>query len=153
MKKSKKFAIVLDSILILATLCFIWGNSILSKTQSSAGSGKLFLKFQPFFDRVFGEGVITHNIFRKITHFCEFGLLGIEVFVLHALLHKIKPVNLILVLIYGLAVASVDEIIQIFSNRGARVFDVLIDFWGFTTAVLVLTLFTLIIRKIKTRKS
>ncbi len=153
MKKSKKFAIVLDSILILATLCFIWGNSILSKTQSSDGSSRVFATLKPIFDAVFGEGVITHNIFRKITHFCEFGLLGIEVFALHALLHKIKPVNLILVLIYGLAVASVDEIIQIFSNRGASVFDVLIDFWGFTTAVLVLTLFTLIIRKIKTRKS
>ena len=153
MKKSKIFAIVIDSVLILATLCFIWGNSLLSKTQSSAGSSRVFVKLKPIFDAVFGEGVITHNIFRKITHFCEFGLLGIEVFALHALLHKIKPVNLIFVLIYGLAVASIDEIIQIFSSRGPSVVDVLIDLSGYTFAILVLALFMFIIRKIKTRKS
>lgn len=153
MKKSRIFAIVIDSVLIVATLCFIWGNSILTKTQSSAGSGKLFLKFQPFFDRVFGEGVITHNIFRKIIHFYEFGLLGIEVFVLHALLGKIKPVNLIFILLYGLAVASIDEIIQIFSSRGPSVIDVVIDFCGYIFAVLVLTLFAIILRKIRKRKS
>lgn len=153
MKKSKIFAIIIDSILIVATLCFIWGNSMLTKTQSSTGSGKLFLKFKPFFDWVFGEGVITHNVFRKITHFCEFGLLGIEVFVLNALLHKIKPLNLIILLVYGLAVASIDEIIQIFSSRGPSVVDVLIDLSGYAFAILVLTLFTFIIRKIKTRKS
>lgn len=153
MTLKRKIAVIADILLMIATLCFIWGNSMLTKTQSSTGSSKVFEKFKPIFDVILGEGVITHSIFRKMTHFSEFALLGIEVFVLHALLCKIKPINVIFALLYGLGVAGIDEIIQIFSNRGPSVIDVLIDFWGFSTAVLVLTLFTLIIRKIRKRKS
>ena len=77
MKKSRKVLLIIDLILILAVLLFMFINSSLSVESSSEGSGSVFGFLQDFFDFIFGDGVITHQIFRKIVHGTEFFVLGL----------------------------------------------------------------------------
>ena len=79
MQKAKKIKIIITSLLLGCTLLFIFVNSCLSKQTSGNESGALFELVKPIFDFIFGKGVITHQIFRKLAHFSEFALLGLEI--------------------------------------------------------------------------
>ncbi len=140
MGKIRLIFISLISLLILLTLGFIWGNSILSISQSSNRSGSLFLTFKPIFDVIFGEGVVTHAVFRKLAHFSEFFVLGVEIFTLLILLRISLTENLTYSLVFGLFFAVSDETLQVISRRGSSFLDVLIDFSGVLLAVLILFL-------------
>ena len=135
MSKRKKILIVSQSILIALTLWFIFKNSILSKQQSSEQSGSVFFAFQYIFDAIFGAGVITPSVFRKMAHAIEFALLGFQVYLLYYTLMGFKIKRLFEVLCLGLIVGIIDESIQILSNRGAQVSDVWIDFGGYALGV------------------
>ncbi len=143
--KKRKVAVIVTSILIAGTLSFILINSMLSRDTSAETSGKLFAFLKNAFDAVFGEGVITHAILRKLTHFGEFALLGFEICALYLFLGNFKFIKFLHIAPYGLFVAVLDESIQILSNRGAQVLDVLIDYSGYAFAtVTVLVAYTII---------
>lgn len=149
MTKAKKVRVVIWSISILLTLGFIFINSCLSKSSSSSESEGLFAKLQPAFDFIFGEGVVTHGFFRKLAHFGEFGLLGLEINLLYFELFGQNRKKIYQGLRLGLYVALIDETIQVFSERGPAIVDVWIDFAGFLTATV---LFYMIIGMIRTLK-
>lgn len=144
--KKKIFTVIL-SITIGLTLAFIFSNSIPSKAESSEVSGGVYEFFAPFFDFIFGEGVITHGLFRKFAHMGEFFILGVQVFLLNLNLFGLKISKLLLFLPIGLLVGGLDEGIQVLSNRGASFVDVLIDFSGFTISFLIFFIIALIKRK------
>ena len=60
-------------LLLIVTLCFIWGNSLLSRESSSALSGRVAAWL-----RSIGIPVGEHFL-RKLAHFTEFGILGCEI--------------------------------------------------------------------------
>lgn len=149
MNKKRVILIPILIIAIVLTLIFIWGNSVLSVTRSSSVSGGLYKSLAPFFDKVFGEGVITHAVFRKMAHFGEFFVLGLELFFLIFALDKNSEERLVYTVVFGLFCALVDEGLQVFSKRGSSILDVFVDFLG----VVVASLFLYGICKILSKKN
>ena len=134
MKKSK-LRLIVSVVLTAAWLCFIWGNSMLSGTESSQVSGwvgQLIQKIMPFFHLDTDTGML---ILRKMGHFSEFAVLGWLLSWLMGMLDKPWYLSAIC----GAAAASIDETIQLFvPGRHGCVTDVLIDCTGVLTGVALL---------------
>lgn len=153
MSKKRKISIIILSILIFLTLAFIWGNSMVPKGESGQGSSSIFNKIvKPITDFLFGKDNFTHAHFRKTIHAVEFFVLAVEIVCLYCLINRLKGVNYFTIFTYGIFVAVLDEAIQILSNRGAMVLDVLIDYLGYVIGVSISYLILYICYKIKKRK-
>lgn len=151
MSKKRKILTVIFSVLTLLTLAFIWGNSALSKDSSSEVSGGLFDKVKFIFDFVFGKDVITHHLFRKFAHVTEFAVLSVEINLIFVSSKGLKFRYAFISFLLAVIVASIDETIQIFSNRGPAVKDVLIDGIGNTVILIAFVIANII--KFKKQKS
>ncbi len=132
---------------ILLTLCFIFGNSMLPQKESAELSGNVL----GFLQRIFGTessfARFLATYVRKLAHFAEFGFLAFEAF-LFTRIQRLPPLtSAILSLPFGLLIAAIDETLQIFTNRGSSVVDVLIDFSGFFTATAITYLALWLYRK------
>ena len=136
-------------ILIIATLGFIFTQSMLSPEKSKDQSnsvGEIVGDVIPP-DTKPGEFIQT-NI-RKLAHFFEFALLGAELSVL-ALVFERRKKFMLATYIFAVFVALFDETIQIFSGRGPSIYDVWIDFFGFAMAASLIYLIgfsVLLVRK------
>lgn len=117
-------------LMLIATLGFIWINSMLSKEDSSSFS----LGFMAWL-RSIGVPIRDEHFTRKLAHFCEFGLLGTELTLLFWLRSGLSFQNLCNSAFAALLTAVTDETIQIFSNRGSQLKDVLLDFAGALTGI------------------
>ncbi len=117
-------------LVLVVTLCFIWGNSLLSRDESAAISLRFTLWLQSI-----GLPVTDHFV-RKLAHFCEFGLLGCELTLLFWLKYGLRLRELCLSALAAFLAAAIDETIQIFASRGAQIKDVLLDFTGALTGIL-----------------
>ncbi len=126
---------------LVASILFVFGNSMEIAEVSSEASGSMLEKVQAFFTTIgmadfaasIGEGVI-----RKIAHVCEYMLVGffmmlcLRVYTKRFLRHIAWP------MFGGLFVALIDETIQLFSEgRSASVTDIWIDFFGISIGVFV----------------
>ncbi|MEG0756453.1 MAG: VanZ family protein [Oscillospiraceae bacterium] len=124
------------AILLILTLCFIWGNSLMPATVSGAFSEWIKNILNVFAGSVGGDGLTGDGVLRKIAHASEFAVLGMEL--TYLLWDKLKAHFGTLVLC-GLGTAFVDETIQLFSaGRAGMIQDVWIDCGGFATGVLIL---------------
>ncbi len=130
------------AILIVLTLTFIFSNSLESSEASSLRS----LSVLRFLERIFGEGRITHHFVRKLAHFCEFGLLGLEFSLFFRTFEKDKT---LCCLFCGLLSALCDETLQLFSNRGSQVQDVWLDYGGYCCGVLFIMALFIVLKKKK----
>ncbi len=132
----------------MATLAFIWGNSMESIPDSQQKSLWVLKLLQPVLEAFAGKGNATDHLVRKLAHFVEFGALGCELAVLAALRGRVGWQAAVNCLSAGLAVAVTDEAIQIFFARGAQVQDILLDFAGAATGIaLTLLLCAVILRR------
>ncbi len=122
--RSKK---ILYICLLCLTLCFIWGNSMLSQTASGALS-KLVASILGVGGGDGGEG---HFWVRKLAHFTEFAVLGVFSVLLWGCYEYSRRERAAFCVATGLFVPLVDETIQIFSGRGPSLRDVWIDVGGF----------------------
>ena len=143
-KQKRRAAIIL--VLILATTAFIFWNSTLSRGDSGDTSSSLYERLFPFFYAVFGRVPLSHEAFRKLAHFAEFGLLGLLYSLLAKVVQKEKLQDRINIGFIGFFTAFCDETIQIFSSRGPEIRDVWIDVSGFLCGMIVLTLLVGVIR-------
>ena len=135
---------ILD-ILILLNLALIWGNSMLTGLSSEAVSGGLLAFLGRFLPVLLTEA--GHTLLRKAAHFSEFALLGLLYCGRHRLVKGEAPVHL---MGFGLAVACIDETIQIFTpGRASSLIDVWIDASGFALGLLLIVIFHTISNKIK----
>ena len=135
---------ILD-ILILLNLALIWGNSMLTGLSSEAVSGGLLALLGRFLPVLLTEA--GHTLLRKAAHFSEFALLGLLYCGRHRLVKGEAPVHL---MGFGLAVACIDETIQIFTpGRASSLIDVWIDASGFALGLLLIVIFYTISNKIK----
>ena len=116
--KNKKLIIIA----IAAALVFIWGNSLLSREASQLLSDSV----QSGLIQISGgdtSGKVNSAVLRKVAHFCEFAALG----GLWALLFREKKKGFFKAFLFSAACAALDETIQIFSNRGSSLSDVILD--------------------------
>ena len=153
MSRKRKISIIILSILIFLTLSFIWGNSTVPKVASGQGSSSVFQKFiKPITDFLFGKDNFTHAHFRKTIHAAEFFILSCEIVGLYILINKLKGINYFIIFIFGILVAIIDELIQLISNRGAMVTDVLIDCFGYFLGALLFYFAVYIYKKTKSKR-
>ena len=130
--KNKKLIIIA----IAAALVFIWGNSLLSREASQLLSDSV----QSGLIQISGgdtSGKVNSAVLRKVALFCEFAALG----GLWALLFREKKKGFFKAFLFSSACAALDETIQIFSNRGSSLSDVILDCFGAGFGVLVIFLF------------
>lgn len=116
--------------LLVLLLCFIWGNSMLPASSSSALSQWVKDVVNALFGQLDTDITVTsHSTLRKFAHATEFAMLGI---VIAGLLEWNFKKNCHLFLLAGILVAFFDETIQLFvEGRAAQVSDVWIDLGGF----------------------
>lgn len=133
----KRWNIVLVLLLAL-TLAFIWGNSLLPRTESQEISRGLLAEICAALETV-GLHLDPQNDhwLRKLAHFGEFAVLGAELCALLFLNRRARLQGFANCAFAGLAVAVTDEALQLISNRGSQVQDVLLDFAGFLTGLLL----------------
>lgn len=133
--KNGRINIIILTILIIATIAFIWSNSLQSIPESQERSLGMMVKITPVLEVFVGKGNVTDHLVRKLAHFIEFGALGCELVLLLALHCRLRVQTVVNCLFVCLTVAVTDETIQIFSNRGSQVQDVLLDFAGACTGI------------------
>lgn len=118
-------------VLLIATLCLIWGNSLLPGKES----GEISSCFFTLLTRL-GIPVPDEHFLRKAAHFCEFALLGAELAGLFWLRGGLRLQRLCCAASAALGAAMIDESIQLFTpNRCPRLADVLLDFSGALTGI------------------
>jgi len=136
------------TVLIILTLCFIWGHSLMSREDSSNESGWVTGIVTPLLELFVGKGNVTEHLVRKLAHFCEYALLGAELFCYFTLrdlngsrrfLH-----SGLLAEAHVMFTAMVDETIQIFSGRGSQLQDVWLDSAGGVAGILFAALMLLL---------
>lgn len=134
----KKRLTIFLTILIILTLTFIFQNSMESVAQSEEKSTAVMEKVCFLLERVVGKGNVTDHLVRKLAHFFEFSVLGIEMSALSFLHHSPRRTlyfSITLPVFCGLLAALTDETIQIVSARGSQVQDVWLDFAGVCVGV------------------
>ena len=145
MTKGKKAYVIVLCVLLVLVLAFIWGNSMIGQDSSAAESSVIYDKVveptvKPVVEPIeqkYNIVLLDRALFRKYAHWTEFCVLGVIVGLLLFATKKYKFVHVFAVFAFGLAVAVMDETIQIFSARGPSIKDVWIDFWGYATASVV----------------
>jgi VanZ family protein len=138
-------------LLAAGVTAFIWQQSTLPREQSAEASDAVR---EVVVAVVGGEettlGDFLSRFIRKVAHVTEFAALGLCI---GAYLASCRtPVRDLLGLAFGLAVASVDELIQVFTGRGPAVTDVLLDLVGFVSAALLLRLLLFAVRLVKEKR-
>ena len=124
------------SLLIAGNLALIWGNSLMTGVSSDAVSGGLLAFLGRFLPVLLTE--TGHTLLRKAAHFSEFALLGLLYGTRHRLAAGATPPHL---MGFGLAVACIDETIQIFTpGRASSLIDVWIDTSGFALGIAIVYL-------------
>ena len=126
------------TVLIILTLALIWGHSLLGREASSEESGFVMELLEPVLEMVVGEGNVTEFLVRKLAHFTEFFVLGLEVLTFFAYRKPLFPQAFLLALTHGFFAAFLDETIQIFSGRGPMIQDVWLDVCGVAAGSLLM---------------
>lgn len=133
------------SLLLIVNLSFIWGNSLLPGEISAAISKGLRAILELFFAGGEGGGEVQSGdgFLRKLAHFGEFACLGVLLRWLFGMLLTKKWQYYMWPLIAGVAVACVDETIQMFvPDRGPGIKDVGIDTLGLALGICIISLIT-----------
>lgn len=135
-------------------ICFLWGNSLVPGKQSEVLSLSVLDQANNLMQSL-GIGFrFTHHLVRKIAHFTEYMGLGVILLTTLSLcVEKIKD-YIFNILFVGLIVPVIDEFIQLFvDGRGGEIKDVIIDFSGVLTGMLIVYIIILIVKNHKERKN
>ncbi len=119
-------------VLIVLTVAFIFIQSAMPPEKSEEESDKVGEIVGEIIPPETKPGEFVQINLRKIAHFVEFALLGLEL-ALYLSLFSHKKVFMMASYPLGLFIAFLDETVQIFSGRGSSVSDVWLDFLGFLT--------------------
>ena len=137
-KKNLILKVVFTSLSVLI-VSFVFTNSLLDASASTVQSTGV----REFINSVFSdfgfEFEFTENFVRKCAHFAEYFVLAVSLFITYVLYIKKHLSVLIATLSTGLAIACIDETIQLFSNgRSSQISDVILDFSAVLTVGCVL---------------
>ena len=118
-----KTAKIINLIVIVLIMAFIWSRSVKDIEASARESGEFMETVViPVEKAVLGREVVSEDFIRKCAHVFEFALLGIAL--------AIYTKKLWSALGIGMAAAVIDETIQYFTGRGSMVTDIWIDTAG-----------------------
>ena len=135
---------------VVCTL-FIWHNSLMPATESSAQSMSVLHHLDAVLEWLGLPVTVGHSVLRKLAHMMEFALLGVlwEAAMVTGNMGQKSGYSVQSACTLCLLTAMVDETIQVFvPGRGSQVTDVWIDFAGACLGVLaVYALF-----KVRTQK-
>ncbi len=136
----------LCTVLLALNIAFIWGNSLLPGAISAAISDGVKLLLQMLLGAQ--EGTTGGGLLRKLAHFGEFATLGVLLRWQFGMLLDKPWQQYGLPFCIGVAVAAVDETIQLFvPDRGPHIKDVGIDTLGLALGIFIISLFTHIKKK------
>ncbi len=122
--------------LILATLIFIFAQSLVPPEKSQESSDKVGDVLEEIIPPDTKPGEFVQNNVRKLAHFFEFALLGAFVS-LYVIIYLPSVKHALMSLPFGLVAAFLDESIQTVSERGPLISDVWIDLGGFASAAVL----------------
>ncbi len=132
----KKVGRILLLVLIIVTVLFIFSHSIVGKSTSIHQSSTVRAFLQNIFNAMGIPWQLTTHVVRKLAHFAEFFVLGLELTWYHLCGHKLGRRDIGSIAITVFAVGFADETIQIFSARGPGIADVWLDIAGGMTGML-----------------
>ncbi len=130
-RRRRIFRIVIG-VVCLCVIAFIWENSLEGVDISRARSGWVLQWVRPFLALFVPPKQINDHLVRKLAHFTEFFLLGALLAAYWRLILQRRMPRVLVSLCVGLAVASVDELLQFLSGRGPALADTALDFAGVT---------------------
>ena len=128
------------TILIVITIAFVWIHSMMPGEVSSDESGFVFEVLAPFLKLILPDRIVTELLIRKMAHFTEYAVLGIELAFYLKTVYAVNLRNYVYLAYSGATVAFIDETIQIFSGRGPAIADVWIDIAGLVTGSAIICL-------------
>ncbi len=142
------FIFIFLTILITA---FIFSNSLKNGEESNAQSEPIVEAVETVLDPKDEVPTQTFNyIVRKAAHIAEFAALGLT---LGGLMKMVvigdKHKTIIMSLLTGVVIASIDEIIQSFTGRTNSITDVLIDLVGVSIGVGIVQIVSRLIKRTK----
>lgn len=138
MIRTKK-RMILCSLLLIAVLSFIWGNSLANGADSGAMSGRILAWINKLLHLGEDSAEILHLVIRKMAHFTEFACLGLLLTWLFGMMGEKKGHLFCMPLFCGMLAACVDETIQVFvPDRGPSPIDIWIDTCGVTAGIIAL---------------
>ena len=151
----RRTACIAIALLIVLTLCFIFGNSLQSRDDSAEQSGRIVKLLKPILDPndrlTYDE---FHKIVRKTAHFVEYAALGFECALLAFFVNsKLRLCGALYSAGGCLLAADIDEYIQLLVDRGSAVADVLLDFCGAVCGIAAGFAAVYIVLRIKNKKS
>lgn len=130
---------------IAATTLFIWSRSLQSAAVSLEQSGWV----NDLLTTLLGDGYADsfwYEYIRKVAHFAEFAVLGIE----WGIAWRRLGVPRWIVCVAGPLTAACDELLQLFSvGRSAQITDVLLDCAGYACGIAAVWAVCLVWKKIK----
>lgn len=154
MSKKRIIAIIIDIILILLTLIFIFGNSLKNVEKSSNASESVTSVIEkiPPIKQAIEKNIIQpgslEGPIRSFAHFFEFSILGAELMLLIILLKcscNIKYFLFVVLICFILGLS--DEITQSFTDRSTEAIDVIKDVCGGAFGAFCVSMIYLPIRK------
>ena len=75
-------------VLLILTLAFIWGHSMVPGTLSADESGRALKLLYPLLSIFLDPKYITNHLVRKMAHFTEYAVLGMELRTLIGMYHR-----------------------------------------------------------------
>lgn len=126
---------------VIACTLFIWHNSLMPATESSAQSMSALHHLEGILKWLGLPVTVGHSVLRKLAHMTEFALLGMlwETALILGRRAKKSWYSMQSACTLCLLTAMVDETIQVFvPGRGSQVTDVWIDVAGACLGVLVI---------------
>ena len=146
--KVKKYCkIVIYTLLVILTMSYIFSNSLQSSEISNGRSGKIVEFISSIINNKIPKETLN-IIIRKLAHGTEFAILGVFLGLLTYEISKLRKQAIIsFPLLISLCTAVTDEFIQSFNNRSESIKDILIDFGGAISGLLIISLVLLLIKK------
>ena len=158
----RQIAILIGIAALVLILCFVYGNSMLSKQESAEVSSSVMDALEgilrPIVEFVTGgpvDDTLLHKVVRKGAHFAEFAALSALLTVLlHLIFGTWRTHAMGYVLFLSLLFGVLDEFLQSFTGRGTSVRDVMLDLCGALLGIAcVITLIEIIKRLRRHQKS
>ncbi len=150
--KAKRKSERLLIFIMAATVLFFFIQSALPQEVSAAESNGISGFLESIIPSNTQIGKFFHDNIRKIGHFTEYGVFGVETALYILLFAKISKESLLSAAFGAFLVAFADETVQIFSGRGPSIYDVWLDFFGFFVFALAVLLFASVLSKLKKGK-
>ena len=134
--KPKRAVLAVLCVALVLTLAFVFSNSAKKPAASMQDSDAVKDFISEFIPPESDLGQKILDNIRKIAHFTEYGLMGLEVSAILLLLfekRKERYASAAWSVLFALVIAFLDETVQMFSKRGPAIADVWIDVGGFFT--------------------